>query len=152
MIKIGFTGTSRGTNDLQKAHLKHFLKGIIFSNPADPVEFHHGHCIGADDEMAAIAKEVGCVVIAHPGYPSKKPLDTTFRAANTWYNDVTLPAKDFISRDHDIVNETHFLVAAPHGEKEVRRSGTWTTVRYARKVGKQVTFCWPNRRMESDRL
>lgn len=114
------------------------------------VEFHHGWCIGADDEAAAIAKVAGCTVIAHPGFSKGKPDDTTFRAMNEHYNDAVLPAKEFIARDHDIVDITECLVAAPHGEKELVRSGTWTTVRYARKKNRNIVMVWPHNRMSSE--
>jgi hypothetical protein len=147
MKKAGFTGTSRGMNQLQKSNLQEFLANLL--NNYGTVEFHHGWCIGADDEAAAIAFDLGCYVIAHPGYPKDKPDDTKFRALGS-YNDEILEAKEFIKRDYDIVNSTDFLIAAPHTDKELVRSGTWTTVRYAlKKAHKSVCFCWPNRRMET---
>jgi hypothetical protein len=42
--------------------------------------------------------------------------------------------KDFIDRNQ----ETDILVAFPNSEKETVRSGTWATVRYARKKKKTI--------------
>jgi hypothetical protein len=39
--------------------------------------------------------------------------------------------KDFLERNRDIVDRVEILIAAPEGP-EVQRSGTWSTVRYAR--------------------
>jgi hypothetical protein len=41
--------------------------------------------------------------------------------------------KTYLQRNKDIVDETTLLVATPKGD-EVRRSGTWMTIRYFRKV------------------
>jgi hypothetical protein len=152
MKKIGFTGTSRGMTADQKERLRDFLRGIVRTEVHQGnsfVEFHHGDCIGADDEAATIAHEEGCSIVAHPGYPAGKPEDTTFRAFNP-HNETILPAKEFLKRDHDIVNVTDHMIAAPHTDKELVRSGTWTTVRYARKANKGISFVYPNRRMTSD--
>ena len=51
--------------------------------------------------------------------------------------------RGYIQRDKDMVDEADYLWAAPHGE-EIIRSGTWTTVRYARKKGIPITIIMPN--------
>jgi predicted Rossmann fold nucleotide-binding protein DprA/Smf involved in DNA uptake len=43
-----------------------------------------------------------------------------------------------LARNKDIVRETDFLVIAPHGNREILRSGTWQTARFAKKSGKHV--------------
>lgn len=153
MRKIGFTGTNRGMTQGQKEQLRDHLAGLlrrmVEAEPECCIEFHHGDCIGADDEAATIAHEVGFWVIAHPGYPKGKEDDTTFRAFNPHSGQI-LESKEFIERDHDIVNAVDYMIAAPHSDREMIRSGTWTTVRYARKVRKPIGFVFPNRRMISD--
>jgi len=42
------------------------------------------------------------------------------------------------------VDETEWLWAIPGEFKEVLRSGTWSTIRYARKKGKKVLIIWPD--------
>ena len=136
----------------QKAKLRDFLRSIVRAEVQQGtsfVEFHHGDCIGADDEAATIAYEEGCSIVVHPGYPKGKPEDTTFRAFNP-HSETILPAKEFLARDHDIVNIADHMIAAPHTEKELVRSGTWTTVRYARKANKGISFVFTDRRMVSD--
>ncbi len=136
----------------QKENLRQLLSSIVrqeIEQGTSYIEFHHGDCIGADDEAATIAHEVGCYVVAHPGHPAKKPEDTKFRAFNP-HNDEILPSKEFLVRDHDIVNIAYHMIAAPHTDKELVRSGTWTTVRYARKADKTISFVYPNHRMSSD--
>lgn len=152
MRKIGFTGTSRGMNAQQKEQLRDFITGIVrqeIQRGSSFIEFHHGDCIGADDEAATIAHNAGCHVVAHPGYPKGKETDTTFRAFNPHSSQILEP-KEFIQRDHDIVDVSEYMIAAPHTDSELVRSGTWTTVRYARKKGRTIGFVYPNRRMVSD--
>jgi hypothetical protein len=51
---------------------------------------------------------------------------------------VTFIAKDNLTRNRDIVDTASMLIAAPEGNAERLRSGTWATVRYARKAKKKV--------------
>lgn len=46
--------------------------------------------------------------------------------------------KPFIKRNHDIVDACDVLIACPETNKEVQRSGTGATIRYARKQGKKI--------------
>jgi len=99
-------------------------------------EARHGACIGSDDQFGRIAKELGYHVTAHPGYSPRNPENLIFRA-ETEYCDVVLEPKPFIARDHDIVDQSDTMLATPIG-KEERRSGTWTTIRYALKVKREI--------------
>src|SRR5258706_311318 len=58
------------------------------------------------------------------------------------FSDVMLPAKDYIARNHDIVDDTDILYACPDGPEKVR-SGTWATIRYALKQKKKVVIFHP---------
>jgi predicted Rossmann fold nucleotide-binding protein DprA/Smf involved in DNA uptake len=49
-----------------------------------------------------------------------------------------------LDRNRDIVDAAAVLIAAPKEMTETLRSGTWATVRYARKQGKQVWIVWPD--------
>ena len=55
--------------------------------------------------------------------------------------------KPYLDRNKDIVDETNILMACPNKAEEVQRSGTWSTVRYARKVGKAVLIVYPSGKM-----
>jgi len=87
-------------------------------------------------------------IVCHPGYPPNHPKETKFRAF-TDFNDEVRELKPFIARDHDIVDETEQMVATPVSEEEVH-SGTWTTVRYARKQSRQVTILPPKKTPKFD--
>lgn len=139
---IAVTGTSRGMTQGQIDQARDFLKALYTMRGFR--RLRHGDCIGADAQFARIAKDIGFYLIAHPGHP-KDPNETKYRAF-TDFNDEVLPAKPFIARDHDMVDESAFLLAAPYQDYEVNRSGTWATVRYARdKVEIPVGFVYPGR-------
>jgi hypothetical protein len=130
--KVGFTGTHRGASEQQLADARAKLKVL---KAAGFDEFHHGWCIGADEQVAAIAKEEGFRVVAHPGLAGD-PKNLLFRSEFAG-NDEVREAKPFIKRDHDIVDETEVMLATPVSREEHVRSGTWTTVRYAKKKGRK---------------
>ena len=52
--------------------------------------------------------------------------------------------KGYLDRNHDIVDAADVLIAAPSGTTEKRRSGTWATVRYARKLGRTICVVLPD--------
>ena len=117
-MKLGFTGTRKGMTERQSKHLERVL------NSFDVVEFHHGDCVGADEEAHSIARSMNIFVVIHP------PTDPKHRA---WCEpDEMRDEFPYIERNHNIVDETRHLFAAPGTNHEVLRSGTWATVRYQR--------------------
>jgi hypothetical protein len=139
---IAVTATSRGLTPGQCDQARDFLTALFRKGKIR--KFRHGDCVGGDAQLARIAKNIGFYVIAHPGHPNKKPTETKYRAF-TDFNDEIMPVKEFIKRDHDMVDGSFFLLAAPYQDYEVKRSGTWTTVRYADKTGVTVGFVFPGR-------
>lgn len=122
-MKIGFTGTSKGMNDLQKRNFVEFIDRIPIT------EFHHGDCIGADVQAHNIIQErCDAKIIVHPPSNPKK-------RAYAKCPDFVCGSKGYIKRNHDIVDVCDYLIACPKG-KEILRSGTWATIRYAKKLGK----------------
>lgn len=131
MIHIGFTGTRNGMTQKQKVK----LSSLLFAVCSNDCVFHHGDCIGADQEAAEIAKNLGYSLVCHP--PSN-PKSQAFVVSNK-----TRSPKPYIKRNHDIVDECYQLIATPKSNQEELRSGTWATVRYARKTGIQVIIIYP---------
>lgn len=129
MTKIGFTGTQDGMTPKQTIALWQQLSLISH------LEFHHGDCIGADEEAHDIARLVGAKIVGHP------PTNEVKRAF--CYFDEEREPKEYIARNHDIVDETQLLIATPKSTVEEVRSGTWATVRYARKIGREVVILDP---------
>jgi hypothetical protein len=129
-MNIGFTGTQRGMSDKQQIAFECIVSGNIFIQ-----ELHHGDCIGADTDAHNIFEMVDAVTVIHPPIKSKKRAFSKCSAI--------LAPKPYLERNHDIVNATDLLIAAPETIEEVLRSGTWATIRYARKRNKPVIILAP---------
>lgn len=117
-MTVGFTGTLAGMSPPQKERLRWLLtvlRGVTV--------LHHGLCPDgrqvADREAKEIAESLHISTEAHViEKEDKSPLD----------------------RDRRIVIVSDILIAAPLTDKEVLRSGTWATVRYARLALKPVVM------------
>jgi hypothetical protein len=131
MASIGFTGTQQGMTEEQKKSLRALLDGGVG-------ELHHGDCIGADAEAHDIADECGYAIILHP------PANYSKRAWREVPKHMARPEKAYLDRNKDIVLETTALIAAPAEPEEQLRSGTWSTVRFAKKQGKPVFVILPD--------
>ncbi len=130
MFNIGFTGPRSGMIQSQKDTLKILIKSFQL-----PITFHHGDCIGADEEANEIASRL-CRIHIHP------PLNPRHRAWCLDNKDITYrfgitssKPLDYIPRNHAIVDTVDLLIGAPIF-KEKLRSGTWSTIRYARNRNK----------------
>lgn len=134
-MKVGFTGTQRGMEGKQQDRLLEILSSIKL------LEFHHGDCIGADDQahylIGKYLKSKDICIVIHP------PSDFKKRA---WCKGsrIEREVKPYLERNKDIVDETDLLIACPKSDKEELRSGTWSTIRYARKQNKKVVLIYPN--------
>jgi hypothetical protein len=85
-------------------------------------------------------------MLIHEMYPdlplvSHPPMTTALRA---WapYSLMQEP-KPYLVRNREIVEGVDLLIACPKEPVEVLRSGTWATVRIARRLGVPVVLIWP---------
>lgn len=131
MIHVGVTGTREPITPDQASVLVQWIHDLQEKD----VTLHHGDCMGADKYAHALALAHGMRIEVHP------PKDRRYRAYCR--GDVVHPARDYLVRDQDIVNAVTLLVAIPQGPERIR-SGTWATVRMARKAGKPINIIWPN--------
>jgi len=155
-MQIGFTGTHKGMTEAQKVTVRNLLLiqkeestkllGVLHRD-----EFHHGDCIGADAQANDIAWEVGYDITIHPPTIIKNrffckagPPPKGISSIGILQKFVVLPEKAYFVRDKDIVNAAERIIATPAGFQEELRSGTWTTIRYARKKKIQITIVWPD--------
>ena len=131
---VGFTGTQHGMNALQKLMFVGVLARLC------PTEFHHGDCIGADAEADALVREHApkCFIVIHPPI---NPRMRAFRVPNA-----ARKPKDYLKRNRDIVTECSVIIACPREaqEKDLYRSGTWSTVREARRQKKRCMVITPD--------
>lgn len=134
-IKIGFTGTQEGMTDIQKKKFSGFINKIDIS------EFHHGDCIGADEDahdMINLSSASQSFTIIHP------PIKKDKRANCEIISGTILEPKEYLERNHDIVDSCDLLIACPKEKTEQLRSGTWATVRYAKKQKKNILIIYPD--------
>lgn len=120
---IGFTGTRIGLSGRQLKDLEYELKFLWESGAR---VLRHGLCIGGDEEAHDIATHIGYATWGHPGFLIGHPMRSTRKT--TWIEPIRPP----IMRNHIIVDHSCFMLAAPQTREEVRRSGTWATIRYFR--------------------
>jgi len=134
-MKIGFTGTRTGTTPEQHARLCRVVQELA------PTEWHHGCCIGADSESVDVVWEYAksAKIVAHP--PEKKG-KMSYEALHISHE--KRKPRPYLERNRDIVNEVEVLVACPDGEDEELWSGTWATIRAARKKGIRIVIIWPD--------
>ncbi len=127
IVIAGFTGTRIGMTHGQQS----FFRQCIADH--DIEFFHHGCCVGADAQAhGLIRKYFPCIkIVLHP------PSNPIHRIYFVSYYEIR-SEKDYLVRNHDIVDECDFLIAAVKRNQEELRSGTWATIRYAKKCNKRV--------------
>lgn len=124
MISVGITGTRFGCTDPQLSALTGALRDLRERWGAQ--ELHHGDCVGVDLQAAAIATEHGYRTVCHP------PDSDEYRG---WHpSDEVLATLPFLVRNRAIVDACDVLIGCPPTDEEIRRGGTWYTIRYARTV------------------
>jgi len=136
-MKMGFTGTQDGMTDDQVA-----LVVEIITKLTEMTEMHHGDCVGADEQFFTIvrAQLPDVEIIGHI------PEDESKRAFCD--NDVEREPLPYLVRNRNIVAEADVLIATPNGPERMRGSGTWATIRYARKAGIKLAIIWPDGKYE----
>lgn len=131
MTKVGFTGTQVGMTGEQAASVNNLLGMWV------PGEFHHGGCVGSDVQAAELARVWGYKTVRHPG-------DTPSKQDAKFLDDDSRMVLPNLARNHVIVDEVELMIAAPRQDQEVQRSGTWATIRYARKAARPLYIVFPD--------
>lgn len=138
---LGVTGTRDGLTVEQFQAMTAWMRSHPFTG------IHHGCCIGADAEAFEAASSIrpGAQTVAHP--PTSRRLVSENTEA---FSDVRCAPLPYLERNRAIVDACDTLLVLPRGDCEEQRSGTWSTCRYARKVGKPVVICWPDGTVTED--
>ncbi len=139
MTDAGFTGTQVGCKAPQVERLRRVVRALA-SLAEGSFTFHHGDCIGGDETLHGVVRELGHRIELHP------PLNWSKRAWCTLRDgEVAHEPDEYIPRNHAIVDATSLLVATPREESgEELRSGTWATVRYARRLKRLIVIVRPS--------
>jgi len=123
---VGFTGPSSGMTAAQAVRVTQALTSLrgVGASTAN-----HGMCIGADEVFHGLARYLGFRLVGWPGVTNT---GTVYRRAAVTCDEV-MPVKFFLDRNRDIVHASSVLLTTPDGARERVRSGTWATIRYARR-------------------
>jgi hypothetical protein len=127
---VGFTGTRHGMSQKQRQAFRFALDNIRLNLPdygfTERPWFHHGDCVGADNEAANVAHDLGFFIVCHP------PVSNELRAFNQWtghfYEEET-----YFKRNRNIVNHSHLLFGTPIAFTDRQAGGTWYTISYSIK-------------------
>ena len=135
-MKLGFTGTRERPTEAQRLALAKLLE------MSEAEELHHGDATGADSVAHHIALSLRELrgwprIIIHP------PSNVVHRACCLGA-DMMMPEQEYLVRNRAIVDATDKLVAMPKGSEESLRSGTWSTVRFARHRRKPILLIFPD--------
>lgn len=135
-MNIGFTGTRKGMTSEQEAVVDSLL--FYFNGRYGDVTLLEGDCTGADDQAYRLARNRGIRIETFP--PTDKRYACNHKA------DVVHSAQPYLVRNASIVKACDVLIAAPGEFAERLRSGTWSTIRLAKK--KPVYTVYPDGTME----
>lgn len=134
MTVIGITGTRNGATQKQLDELRSLI-GHFYDQDAmarTRTRLHHGDCVGVDAAAHEIAQELGIAIEVHPP-------DKTSHRAYTYGWDVLHREQPYEMRNRHIVEACDVLIAVPERAQNMSaRSGTWATIRMARRAGKPV--------------
>ncbi len=131
---LGFTGTKEEMTDAQHLLL---LSRLSILRDDGFLWMHNGDCKGSDYKAGVIWQRLKGKLYLHP------PLKKKYRAFMTSAHIICEP-KAYLKRDEDIAESCHTLVATPLTEREELRSGTWSTIRYARKLRRRIYIIRPD--------
>ncbi len=141
-ISIGITGTRNLPTDNQRHTLRLMVNSFARCVGGER-QLHHGMCVGTDECAHYIAAQIPRMKIyGHPGPQSRYRMQAGHDLFTLIYD-----AKPFRARNSDIVQASGILLACPrYPEQDARsaRSGTWQTIRFARRAHKPVILVIPS--------
>lgn len=138
-MDIGFTGTQRGMTEAQAEEVWGTLMVMSLIIPQGQLNAHHGLCIGADYSFHVMCRGLAIPIIGHP--PINKSKEAKFNLLEFAY---LWDDKEYLDRNTDIVNCSTSLIATPGEMEEQLRSGTWSTIRKAKRKGIRGTIIFPD--------
>lgn len=124
-MKIGFLGTLREFTQVQRDL---FIDTIIKFGVVE--EFHHGDCVGSDENAHNIIRLIApdCEICVHP------PVREMHRAYCE--GDVDFVQMDYIARNQEIVDFSDVVVACIHefikGQARSGANDPWRAIEYAK--------------------
>lgn len=136
---IGFTGTRNGMTSEQKEGVERLLTSYCCKYGDSNLVGLHGDCVGADADFDALCRRGGYA------FPVEcRPCTFENMRARTAAK-VIAPPMPPMERNRWIVRDSNVILACPPNDTEIKSgSGTWATIRFAKKEGKAVHIFFPN--------
>lgn len=132
---LSVTGTRTGASEAALDACRHWL-----STHDQPTEAHHGDCVGADTQWHELLEAMDVPIHIHP---------CNLRSQRSHLSGAQIyPVRSPLVRNHVLVDVCDVLHAFPQTMEEIQRSGTWATIRYARKSGRDHVLFWPDGTVE----
>lgn len=141
---VGFTGLRAGMSSACAVEVHRQLERIA----KHPVIGLHGDCVGADADFDCLCRLHGITTWSRPCTMNGE-VDHIFRAytPSKKMGDPTTP----LARNREIASQCHVLFGCPPTTEELQRgSGSWATIRYARKYGKPTFLFFPDGETTND--
>lgn len=156
----GFTGTQNGMTVPQAETVQRLMVELrAYDRAVEAMAFavldlrsplsvwHHGDCEGADAQTHTFAEELKCMIHVHP---PENPRKRAFCVPTMGYIHEPLP---YFQRNRAIVEAARDgMIGAPRTEAEVLRSGTWGTIRWARKTGRKLWIVYPDGTLKEENM
>lgn len=142
MAVIGFTGTRRGITIQQAASLHLQLSALAryFQAQGRGARGLHGSCVGADASFDRACARLGLGTVCIPGTIDGK-------SDHRWLAKTAAvelePPTPTLQRNRRIIELSDVMLACPDGEERMR-SGTWSTIRKARRARKHGMIVMPS--------
>lgn len=123
MTIIGVTGSRWGMDEARQG-----VFGYIYTRLGGH-EFHHGMCSGVDTQSHELVRTLSHTskIVGHPPIVQGK-----FYTESDC--DELMEPEEYLKRDKNIVDRVEVMVGVPETAEEKLRSGTWATIRYAKKM------------------
>lgn len=136
MTTHAFTGSRQGPTEPQRRAFTAWLA------TAQPGRMLNGLAIGCDEWALLAAKDHGWELEGYPcNIGSQVSTVAVHMVVSHGKYHQSMPPLD---RNRLMVGMADRLLAMPAGMEEELRSGTWATIRYARKGQKPITVFWPD--------
>lgn len=147
-MNIGFTGTREGMTEHQRKWFRYTFMRCAGKSHINI--FHHGDCMGADDQAHSIVRHIkeDYASFLHISIILHTPIEDRLRAFCHGADAKNKPLP-YLKRNDQIAKESDHLIACPLGP-EILKSGTWHTVRCARRRGVPITIIWPDGRITEE--
>jgi len=139
---ISFTGTASGMNATQMTN----VINLINKQKPKITKCVHGDCVGADTDFHNIVTKLGLgdLIEIHPCTIHNK---RGYNHAPKVYD-----AIGPLDRNKIMVQRAHLVVGTPGTDTEIIRSGTWHSIRYAKKLGRPLLVLYPSGAIEAFNL